>query len=87
MNNGYIWISYDSINITSSVNNSTVLSNRVRANCIDNIARISVKPVSDCSNINLEYTLSSKSRNDIEIKIIAKIKATGQLIHSYSESI
>lgn len=85
MNNGYIWISYDSINITSSVNNSTVLSNRVRANCIDNIARISVKPVSDCSNINLEYTLSSKSRNDIEIKIIAKNKATGSTYSSYSE--
>ena len=84
MNNGYIWISYDSINITSSVNNSTVLSNRVRANCIDNIARISVKPVSDCSNINLEYTLSSKSRNDIEIKIIAKNKATGSTYSSYS---
>ena len=85
MNNGYIWISYDSINITASVTNSTVLSNRVRANCIDNIARISVKPVSDCSNINLEYTLSSKSRNDIEIKIIAKNKATGSTYSSYSE--
>ena len=85
MNNGYIWISYDSINITSSVNNSTVLSNRVRANCINDIARISVKPVSDCSNINLEYTLSSKSRNDIEIKIIAKNKATGSTYSSYSE--
>ena len=85
MNNGYIWISYDSINRTSSVNNSTVLSNRVRANCIDNIARISVKPVSDCSNINFEYTLSSKSRNDIEIKIIAKNKTTGSTYSSYSE--
>ena len=85
MNNGYIWISYDSINITSSVNNSTVLSNRVRANCINDIARISVKPVSDCSNINLEYTLSSKSRNDIKIKIIAKNKTTGSTYSSYSE--
>ena len=84
-NNGYIWISYDSINRTSSVNNSTVLSNRVRANCIDDIARISVKPVSDCSNINFEYTLSSKSRNDIKIKIIAKNKTTGSTYSSYSE--
>ena len=85
LNNGYIWISYDSINRTSSVNNSTVLSNRVRANCIDDIARISVKPVSDCSNINFEYTLSSKSRNDIKIKIIAKNKTTGSTYSSYSE--
>ena len=85
MNNGYIWISYDSINRTSSVNNSTVLSNRVRANCINDIARISVKPVSDCSNINLEYTLSSKSRNDIEIKITAKNKNSGVTYSSYSE--
>ena len=85
MNNGYIWISYDSINRTSSVNNSTVLSNRVRANCINDIARISVKPVSDCSNINLEYTLSSKSRNDIEIKITAKNKNSGVTYSSYAE--
>ena len=85
LNNGYIWISYDSINRTSSVNNSTVLSNRVRANCINDIARISVKPVSDCSNINFEYTLSSKSRNDIKIKIIAKNKTTGSTYSSYSE--
>ena len=84
-NNGYIWISYDSINRTSSVNNSTVLSNRVRANCINDIARISVKPVSDCSNINLEYTLSSKSRNDIEIKITAKNKNSGVTYSSYAE--
>ena len=85
MNNGYIWISYDSINRTSSVKNSTVLSNRVRANCINDIARISVKPVSDCSNINLEYTLSSKSRNDIEIKITAKNKNSGVTYSSYAE--
>ena len=85
MNNGYIWISYDSINRTSSVKNSTVLSNRVRANCINDIASISVKPVSDCSNINLEYTLSSKSRNDIEIKITAKNKNSGVTYSSYAE--
>ena len=42
MNNGYIWISYDSINRTSSVNNSTVLSNRVRANCINDLSLIHI---------------------------------------------
>ena len=84
-NKGFLWISYDALNQVSSVNNATLSSKRADFCAMLNLIRIGVKPETDCSNINLEYTLSSKSRNDIEIKIIAKNKTTGTTYSSYAE--
>ena len=84
-NEGFLWISYDALNKVSSVNNATLSSKRADFCAMSDFVRIVVKPETDCSNINFEYTLSSKSRNDIEIKITAKNKNSGVTYSSYAE--
>lgn len=40
--------------------------------------RVSVKPIDACSNINLEYTLNTKYRDEVSIALTVKNKNTGK---------
>ena len=75
-NNGFAWVSYDALNYDSAVSDS--LPNRLNQPTIFDLMRVSVKPIDDCSNINLEYTLNTKYRDEVSIAITAKNKNTGK---------
>ena len=75
-NNGFAWVSYDALNYDSAVSDS--LPNRLNQPTIFDLMRVSVKPIDACSNINLEYTLNTKYRDEVSIAITAKNKNTGK---------
>lgn len=75
-NNGFAWVSYDALNYDSAVSDS--LPNRLNQPTIFDLMRVSVKPIDACSNINLEYTLNTKYRDEVSIALTAKNKNTGK---------
>nr|WP_296078183.1 carbohydrate binding domain-containing protein [uncultured Ruminococcus sp.] len=75
-NNGFAWVSYDALNYESAVSDS--LPNRLNQPTIFDLMRVSVKPIDACSNINLEYTLNTKYRDEVSIALTAKNINTGK---------
>ena len=75
-NNGFAWVSYDALNYDSAVSDS--LPNRLNQPTIFDLMRVSVKPIDACSNINLEYTLNTKYRDEVSIALTAKNINTGK---------
>lgn len=75
-NNGFAWVSYDALNYDSAVGDS--LPNRLNQPTIFDLMRVSVKPIDACSNINLEYTLNTKYRDEVSIALTAKNINTGK---------
>lgn len=73
-NDGFIWLSYDMLNTVSSVDNVYLRNNRANAGAeymFSSVVKIDVMPAEQNSNINLEYTLNTSSRNLTNVYVVA----------------
>lgn len=67
-NNGFIWLSYDTLNRVSSVNNSTT-SGYTGTVSLNNIVRYIVKKPSALSGMYAKITMNSAVRNTVRVSI------------------
>lgn len=68
---GFVWLSYDTINAISSVNTDTLSTLRNNCSMISEVMGIEVAPVEDASNINLVFNVSAKLRKTVRAEITA----------------
>lgn len=73
-NDGFAWMSYDLLNNDTQVPNFNV-KNRIRG--ISQIARMTVQPYDNDSDIKLYYTIKTAARYQARIKVKATKKSTG----------
>ncbi len=75
-NGGFAWMSYDLLNNVTQVPNLNV-NNRIIG--ISQIARMTVQPYDNDSDIKLYYTIKTASRYQARIRIKATNKSTGEV--------
>ncbi len=73
-NDGFIWVSYDSLNQISSVTNAENATNRSKPIC--SVARIDVQPYDTDTDLYLKYTLNTSDRTQVKGYVIAEKNGT-----------
>ncbi|MDE7424490.1 MAG: hypothetical protein K2N51_12520 [Lachnospiraceae bacterium] len=67
-NNGFVWLSYDTLNKISSVNNAA-LNNSNRHTSLNYIIRYIVKKTEELSHLYAKITLNSAARDTVKVSI------------------
>lgn len=68
-NDGFIWMAYDNINITTSVEGG--LPYKVMSGVVD-VTKIEVLPYNSDADIYIRYTLNTKDRQNMTVTVIAE---------------
>ena len=83
-NKGFIWVSYDSINQVSCVENCPVEAKRTKS--MTSISRIDVEPYNKYGDIYLKYTLNTADRNAMKGVVTATVDGTEHTATIYTTS-
>lgn len=67
-NNGFVWLSYDTLNKISCVNNA-ILNNPIRETSLNYIIRYIVKKPEELSHLYAKVTLNSAARDTVRVSI------------------